>query len=109
MTEQITSEIAKSSNDLKLVVTIHDEVSKTGGVRVQEISKSLDAKVMTPLNLTTQQFKEVEVEGNDLTLLGKVRGDGNRENIAIGWKDIKHSKLGQEKLEVFMKQAGLKV
>jgi hypothetical protein len=49
---------------------------------------------MTPLNLTTQQFKEVEVEGNDLTLLGKVRGDGNRENIAIGWKDIKHSKLG---------------
>ena len=109
MTEKITSEIAKSSNDLKLVVTIHDEASKGGARSPAMISKSPDAKAMTPFNLTTQQFKQVETEGNDLSLLGKVRGDGNRENIAKGWKDIKHSKLGQEKLEVFMKQAGLKV
>lgn len=53
MTEQITSEIAKSSNDLKLVVTIHDEVSKRGGARVPEIVKSPDVKAMTSLNLTT--------------------------------------------------------
>ena len=57
MTEKITSEIAKSSNDLKLVVTIHDEASK-GGARVPAmISKSPDAKATTPFNLTTQQFK----------------------------------------------------
>ena len=42
-----------------------------------------------------------------MSVVGKVRGD--REQLSQSWREIKHSKLGHDKLDLFIRQAKIKL
>lgn len=114
MSERITDEMTKKStkNELNVVAKIHDEGKFMNFPKPKE-ETFIKPKTPEPMVIHTQFKRDFDITQTklDTSLMGKIRGvqgDGKRESLDQAWKEIKHSKLANEKLELFLRQAKIK-
>lgn len=101
-----------TKNSLAVVAKVHDEGEFMNFPKPKQEILPIP-KTPEPMIIRMNSRRELDTTQSkiDVSLLGKVRGvkgDGRRDKLNQAWYEIKHSKLANQKLDVFLRQAKVK-